>query len=190
MQIQFDCKKDDGELEPEFFTITKFRPFLELEEEDYAVPEGVNCKDRRITKPLPNIPPFFSYNVQVVQPKENSASKEGKAQYYKVDLSCVVAFVSFWHKFIYINAKVEYNSHMKIFKHTYNVNNSVVTEMQDFNTGINYVFFESVNSCEMLYIPSDSVSVDDKNKEHLQMKDPLSFFDLKDISYSYVGLVI
>ena len=79
---------------------------------------------------------------------------------------------------------------MKIFKHTYNVNNSVVTEMQDFNTGINYVFFESVNSCEMLFIPSDSVSVDDKNKEHLQMKDPLSFFDLKDISYSYVGLVI
>ena len=163
VQILIETQEDGkDEVVVDNYSVTQFRPFITLEEEDYSTPSGVYCPGRKSLKPLPKLPDHFGFVSEVLTP---IGDRNGLIE----------------------TVGEEYNYRSKLFKFTYDRNDFVATEIHNYNTGLNYTLNKFAGTCDIGFINKD-FSIDSVlNGSLVQMRDPMQFFDFDSSNYQFTG---
>lgn len=156
---------DPNNIRTIIYTITDFKPSIDLDIEQYTTPGGIYCEGRKNLKPLPELPHSFAFETQVVEEFEFNPDEGLVSTIYE-----------------------EYSYKDLLFQYAYDKNNSYTREIHDYNTGLKYIFNQFTNGCEVKKITLSEDGIDAFTTGlDIKLKDPAMFFDYDLDNFQFTG---
>lgn len=162
--VQLKAEKKRGVfVDQDVYSIHEYRPYLLLTEEGYFTPPGVVCEGKFSSQDLPPIPRQFSFLMETVNSLTNG----------------IEGFIT--------RTREAYDIDAGLFKQTANTNNGLITQLDDFQTGIRYTINEFNRTCFVDKIDPAGIDATSDQNGFVTIRNPEEFFDFDNANYTYTG---